>query len=241
MQFYIASASSDTSVSWTPYLQQLADALEFQLYSHVAPFWQGGGAKVSFVTDYKNIPDDGDVCPIVCFDDPDQPGALGWHTYDPVGREYGSVFWRPIKENGGDLSSNADSLSTVFSHEVIEAFCDPYTNDLSFVNQTTLEWKEACDRTQGDWYPVANLAMSNFLGPRAFRDGPGPFDWLRLLNSAWEVRPAGYVSRLNLTTGKVDTTFGAQMKEWKKKLVEHKLQNKLGRIARRAEKYLKAA
>jgi len=235
MQFFLASVSKDPSIN-RPLLDQLANVFELQLYTHVAPFWQGGGARVLAVSSLDSMPDTGDVCPVIVFDDPDQPGALGYHTYDPKDREYAKVFWQPIKENGGTLIQGADSLSVTGSHEIVESYVDPYVNDFSFVDAHTAEWKEACDRTEGDSYEHVGVALSNFLGPRAFRDGDGPYDWMRLLQSPWEVRPGGYVQRMDIRTGKISTTWGPKMPAWKRELKELKTKMKLSRAARRLEK-----
>lgn len=191
-----------TSLSKDPAVKQvlpaIAEALETQLYQHFAPFWQASGMHVRAVLDPNQLP--ADSSPLVVFDSPDQDGALGWHSVTGEGLGFGRAFWGVIRESGGTLHSGPNSLSVTLSHEALEMVGNPYVNFWAdVVDEETQEAVELCDRVQSDSYiiPALNLDIhvSNFLGPRAFRPGPGPYDWMRLLTQPFELRPGGYAIR----------------------------------------------
>lgn len=235
MEFYIVSASQHPDL--TPeILGAMADALEFQLYQHAAPLWQSAGCKVRPLHDIKSLPKYDGVTPIVIYDEPDQAGVLGWHTYGSDEGIYGTVFVNPIIANGGSISDGANAVSVTLSHEVLEAWADPYVNLLALMDDGRLEPVEACDRTQGDSYKIGDISVSNFLGPRAFRSGSGPYDYMRLLREPWEVRPNGYCVRYNAAIDQGETIWGEQFPQWKRDLVEAKLSTKLSRLGIRARR-----
>lgn len=233
MEIYLASTSARPEIT-RAWLDMVAEALEYQLNAHVAPFWQLAPVKVAAVSSPESIPDVNGACPIIVYDKPDMAGALGWHTYDEkTGRMPGTAFADPILQNGGTFLQGPNSLSCTLSHEAIEAYVDPYVNDYSYVNEKLIEPKEACDRVQGDTYEVGGVSVSNFLGPRAFRDGPGPYDWMRLMSNPWEVRPGGYCMRINPATGKTRTIWGERVPMWYKEMKLAAKAAKLSRLGRR--------
>lgn len=234
MKLYIISASKHPDIT-RPLLERIANALEFQQFAHVAPFWQTAGISVKVLDSLDDMPtDDGSSSPLVIYDEPDQAKALGWHSYHPgTGLIHGTAFVNPILEHGGSLIEGANSLSSVLSHEAIEAACDPYVNLYAFMDENTIEPIEPCDRVQGDSYVVEGVSVSNFLGPRAFRDGPGPYDWMRLLKSPWDLTSGGYCERLDIVTGKTRTIFGADMPEWLRDLKRVKRTHALSRLSHR--------
>lgn len=233
MEIYFASVSKNPDVTRS-LLDRIAEAIEFQLNAHVANFWQSGPVKVAAVTSPESIPNVDGCCPIIIYDKADDTGALGWHSYDEkTGKMPGTAFLNPILKNGGSLLEGANSLSCTLSHEAIEAFVDPYVNDYSFMDEWTIEPKEACDRVQGDTYTIGGVSVSNFLGPRAFRDGPGPYDWLRLMTKPWEIRPLGYCLRRDVRTGQDTTLWGESVPAWYKDMKRAAKNVGLTRLGRR--------
>lgn len=231
MQIYLTSVSVRPEITRV-LLEQIADALEHQLTVHVASLWQTAPCRVVVASSPESIPNEAGICPLVVYDNPDQAGVLGWHTYDAAtGRMPGTAFLDPILENGGTLLKGASSLSATLSHEACEAFCNPYVNDYAFVDESTLEPKEVSDRVEGDVYEIGGVTVSNFLGPRAFRDGPGPYDRMGLLKSPWEVRPGGYCERFNIKTGKMETHWGSLIPTWKRELKSRKRELGLSRLS----------
>jgi hypothetical protein len=234
MDLYLVSASKHPDVT-RPLLDRIAEALEFQLYQHVAPFSQSAGVRVFALSSMEALPDNDGASPLVIYDDPDQAGALGWHTYNSKsGKIHGTAFVKPILDNGGTLVQGSNSLSAVLSHEAIEASMDPYVNLLAMMDDgETLEPVEGCDRVQGDSYDIGGVSVSNFLGPRAFRSGPGPYDWLGKLQNPWDIAPGGYCQRFNIKTGKTSTLWGEKMPAWKRDLVLKKRELSLSRLSHR--------
>ncbi len=231
MQLFLLSASQNPGVT-RPLLERIAEALEFQLFAHVAPFWQSAGVSVKVADALADLPEDGS--PLIIYDDPDQAGVLGWHTYQHErGLIHGTAFVNPILDHGGSLTEGPNSLSSTLSHEAIEAVSDPYVNLYAFLDKRTLEPIEPCDRVQGDSYDINGVSVSNFLGPRAFRDGPGPYDWMRLLDSPWKTRPGGYCERIDLTTGETFQFFGANVPGWVRELKQQKRAHALSRLSNR--------
>ena len=192
MHVGLVSTSRDPEVT-LPVLQRIADALDTQQNAHYAPFWQSGGVAVRAYASLKDMP--ADASPILIEDEPDRRGTLAWHSSTDDGKAFGRCFWGVIKGAGGTLLDGALSLSVTLSHEVLEAVHNPYVNFWADMPGGLQEAIELCDRVQADSYVIDGVSVSNFLGPRAFRDGPGPYDWMRLLDSAWALRPGGYCIR----------------------------------------------
>lgn len=196
-------------------------ALEFQLMAHYAPMWQSDGVKVRVFSDPSNMGDSSEACPLLVFDDADQADALGYHSVDPVGRSFGRAFWSVIRGAGGTLKDGSESLSVTLSHEVLEMVGNPYVNFWADVSENGVqEAIELCDRVQADSYRIGNVSVSNFLGPRAFRPGKGPYDWLNLLSEPFEIRRGGYCIRRNGNT--VYPVFGSDVPAWRQALVQGK-------------------
>lgn len=241
MDLYIVNASKHEGITM-PLLHEIASALEFQLYQHVAPFWQISGVRVLAIASIESLPDRAGSSPLVIYDDPDQADVLGWHSYNSSeGMIHGTTFVRPILNNGGTLTKGPRSLSVTLSHEAIEAVIDPYVNMFSFLGDLeTIEPVEACDRVQGDSYEIGGISVSNFLGPRAFRDGPGPYDWLRRLPGPWDLTPGGYCQRYNVRTGKHQILWGDLVPMWERELKLQKMYHKLSRLSRRPTKEIQS-
>ena len=203
-------------------LTKIAQAIEHQLYQHYGPFWQMDGVPVRFLDSIGEAKESD--CPLIIFDNPDQPGVLGYHSVTPNGLAYGKAFYDVIRRQFMEGPVNeSNTLSVTLSHEALEMVGDPYTNcwvDCSFDEEEAFE---ICDRVEGDSYKIdidgTPISVSNFLGPRAFRDGIGPYDYMGLLSSPWEIRPYGYViRRKGGPSGVVSSHFGHAYPEAKQLL-----------------------
>jgi hypothetical protein len=208
MRLYLVNMSQRSEFT-AAVVQRIANAIEAQLYEDYAPMWQSVGAAVSIAPSLEGLPND--AAPIALRDAPDSSNAEGWHSYKNTGLVYGECFLDTVLDHGGTLIEGANSVSVLVSHECLETVEDPYANWLVQVDDKTIEWRELCDRVEGDFYDKEGVSVSNFLGPRAFRDGPGPYDKMELLTTPFEVRPGGYVDRWNVETGAVDTIWGDRM------------------------------
>lgn len=218
MQFAIVNHATDPAL--TPaLLQQIAAAVERQTYEHVAPFWEMQGAKVTFYSDVATVPADAVI--VAIFDSSEQSGFLGWHAVDPRGLAYARVFWEPIRDSGGTIFASANSLSVTISHEVLETMGDVYTNFWAANPWTQdLYALELCDAVEADAYVIDGVYVSNFIGPRFFRQGPGPYDWMNLVKDPYETRPASYQIVAD-AVGNIHQIYGEGYPEWKKALREH--------------------
>jgi len=138
-----------------------------------------------------------DDCPedsvrLTILDDPDQAGALGYHTVDPKGFPTAKIFARLLDRN----LDGASSVSSCVSHEFLEAFGDP----------TCLLWDtyddagnqiahELCDPVQNDFYTIRTpiygaVDVSNFVLPNYFNPwATEQFDYMNKLSG-----PAPYIS-----------------------------------------------
>jgi hypothetical protein len=197
-------------------LVRIASAITRQGFEHYAGFWQRDGLDLEVFPTITAVPPDASMILIV--DDPDQAGILGYHTVQKDGRAYAPIFARPCLEApGGSVLTGPNALSVTISHEYLETCGDPYATWWADTDtEGEEEALELCDRVEGDSYEIDGVAVSNFLGPRAFRAGPGPYDWMRLLSSPWELRPGGYrIRRKGGPAGETRSDFARGFEQWK--------------------------
>jgi hypothetical protein len=150
---------------------------------------------------------------------PEAPDALAYHTTDARGRPKLVIGWGVVKSNGGTPYTGALSLSATLSHEVLETIIDPYVNfwaDLDADHEVALE---VCDPVEGDSYEIDGVAVSNFVGPRWFSDGKGPYDFMGRLTAPRTMSPGGYmVLRKGGPSGSTSQVYGNEMPNWKRTL-----------------------
>jgi hypothetical protein len=202
-------------------LMQIAGAAATQACEHFAAMWESSGVVVN-VADYAaSVPPDDSA--LIITDNPVNPNALGDHETVASGRPSGRIYLGPIFANGGNLIKGQWALSAVISHEVLEMVGDPYTNwwcDGADGLQYALE---VCDPVEGDTYEVDGISVSNFVGPRYFSAGPGPYDYLGKLTKGFTMTSGGYLITRQ-PGGPVNLQFGARYPEWRKPLKQrHKL------------------
>jgi hypothetical protein len=214
MRIALVSVSRAPEID-APLLMRVASAIEVQLTNDYARFWQSAGPVVHVYDTLSQIPVDDRTAPLVIFDDTDSNDFLGWHAVRGTGRAFGRIFWSPIKKHGGTLLEGANSLSCVVSHEALEMTGNPYVNLwVDMPDGVTEEAAELCDRVQADAYAIDGVAVSNFLGPRSFRDGDGPYDFLGNTKAPWDLTPGGYAIRRK--AGEEFHVFGDAVPEWQR-------------------------
>lgn len=195
-----------------PLLDAICAALSRQAYEHYAPFWEASGCDVFAVDNLAAVPRGASVMAIL--DDADQAGVLGYHDVTPNGRPYSRVFLGPVVANGGTLFEGANALSVTMSHEALETIGDPYATWWGDGPTGEEHALELCDPVEGDAYDVDGVSVSNFVGPRWFSQGAGPYDWLRKLTEPFSMTAGGYM--ITRTAGKdISQTFGAEYPGWK--------------------------
>lgn len=230
MYIALVNASTDPEIT-PPLVERYAHALQTQLYRDFGPACQVAGFEVEVFPSLAELPDDDEASPLVIFDDGDQSGALGWHSVDPRGRAFGRAFWRVLKQYGASLTDGANSLGVTLSHEALEMNLNPYVTGWYDMPNGVQEAMEACDRVEADAYKEegTGIYVSNFLRPRAFRDGDGPYDFMQLLRSPWEIRPGGYAIRR--VGSRVENVWGQAYPDWKKPMKMHPASRTARRIA----------
>lgn len=179
-------------------LQNLANALQFQLIRDFAPHWNVSARM--FYTPSGANPTPGHWV-LVLFDDSDVANALGYHDVGPNGEPLGKVFVRTTLADGQKVSVTA-------SHELLEMLGDPYVST-SDQDANTFWAKEACDMVENDEYDIVipdtwpnagtKVAVSNFgLLSWWQSSAAGPYDFLGKLTKPLTLTPGGYMSFLDL-------------------------------------------
>lgn len=130
-----------------------------QLTQHFCPAWELVPPTVQVFKDLASVP--ADFMAVLVTDDPDQPGALGYHS-ELQGREFGRIFVSPVLDNGGVAlldPQNVDtpSVASVLSHELMELVADPFVDywaDGPAIGQGSCYALEVADPVQGFAYQV---------------------------------------------------------------------------------------
>lgn len=220
----LVNLSKDPTIT-TAILTMIARAITRQLCEDYAGVWQSQGVPVHAYDTESDAPPDSVV--MVIFDTDVDPNHLGYHTVSPEGRPWARVFWETIRSNGGTLISGDNSLSVTISHEALELIESPYANAWNDMGDPlgTEDAHELCDRVEGDSYVIDGVSVSNFLGPRAFRQGEGPYDFLgmqndpRGLTTPFEIRHNGYaIRRTGGPRGITKGIFGQSYPAYKREL-----------------------
>jgi hypothetical protein len=193
-------------------------ACDFQLRMHFCPAWGKQAATVRGAADDKHL-QPGD-CLIGIFDHADAAGALGYHDESPGGHVYGKVFVDVTLQQGGGLLTGDCSLSSVLSHEVLEAAADPLCNlwvDMPGGSQVALE---VGDPVESDSYPIVvsgvQVMVSNFIYPAWTDDQPAAgvrLDRMGKLKTPFTMTPGGYM--IVRKAGRASQVYGAAYPTWK--------------------------
>lgn len=127
------------------------------------------------------------------FSDPDQPGALGYHSVSPDGIPFGKIFPKLDKQDGANLSTTID-------HEAKEAIVDLWCN-LAVGGLDGQFWAdEPCDAVEQDEFTVDGITLSNFVLP-GWYSGVGKLDFLGKLSAPLTVNPGGYAQYFDPQSG----------------------------------------
>jgi hypothetical protein len=210
-------------------VQLMTWACAAQITKHAAPLWDRAPAGMTFYTDSTKVPADAYLIAII--DEPDVPGALGYHTEENAGRIVSYIFVSPVLDNGGVVLYDAHnpqnvSVSSVLSHEALEAFVDPFVNvwaDGPVRAEGSSYSMEVADPVEGDSYAIMThgtlVSVSNFVGPHYFDNGATGkrYDWLNKLRSPFTMTHGGYMV-LRHAPGTEKQVFGMAMPEWKRQM-----------------------
>lgn len=167
---------------------KMAEAGDIQMREHYAPNWDRGthpiagqappsSFGVAFYGSEAEIPVEADVICELVDEIPEAPGALAYHSKEGD-RPFMRIGCKVILDNGGAVlwdpsNINAVTVSSAFSHELLETAEDIDCNDWCDGADGHALAKEIADACEGDSYPVtlsdgSIVAMSNFVLPKWF-------------------------------------------------------------------------
>jgi len=175
-------------------LARVAAACQRQMIEHYAPLWGAGAAVRAATPSDPPRPGErvGKALAALSVD-----GALGYH--DELANGDVDFFFSPEldAEDGSDWS-------VTVSHEILEAQADPDLR-LAAQDSTGTFWAlEIADAVEADTYEIDGVKLSNFCTRQWYMppaDGSGPFDYLGLCKSPFEVRAGGYAQRFDPAQG----------------------------------------
>lgn len=201
-------------------VRAMTSACAAQLRQHASPLLGLLPVPVTYLAHEQDAPAGSWVLAVL--DDPDQAGALGWHTEDQGDLVYGRVFARPVLDNGGDVLTKPLSVASVASHEVLECFADPHVCLWADDGQGHSYAYEVCDPVESDSYPVpvrghGLVTVSNFVTPHWFDAGAAAgerMDYLNKVSRPLSMTAGGYV--VVMADGRVSQRYGERYPEWRK-------------------------
>lgn len=215
MKIGIVDLSGDSRVTQDG-LVRIAAALMRQANEHFAGWWESASCTIGVFSTLASVP--ADYWPFQLVKTLSDPNALACHTVDAQGRPSLYCGTDVIFDNGGTLSSGSNSISAAMSHEVLEAIADAYVDFwCDFPDGSREVALEVADPVEGDSYNIDGVAVSNFVGPRWFRTGAGPYDFMGKVTIPFTMSPGGYwVERSGGPNGTSKQVFGDAMPEWKR-------------------------
>lgn len=227
----IAVINESTLVNNTD-AENMVAAIQLQVNRDFLPAWNMRAATVQFFASKAAVAKN-DWC-ISILDNSTQAGALGYHTIEADDEIDGFIFAKPVLDNKGVVLYDAaepqnTSVSSVLSHEVLEALGDPYANQYcdGFEVKATdgkiySEYAvEVCDAVENNSYMVSvnniDISVSNFVYPNYFRPeataADAPFDQMRKLARPFSMTEGGYL--VVRQSGAVQQIFAEKMPTWK--------------------------
>lgn len=218
LEIHVANGSTRVS---DDDVKRMTEAVATQVREHFAPAWEIPANPVTFMADPKEKPSSGAVLTVV--DNPDQDGALGWHTEGENGVIYGYVFAAPVLDNGGEVLTGAQyTVAATLSHEVLETIADPHVNLWATGPDGWVISQEVCDPVENASYDIDGVAVSDFVTPMWFdiQSPPGTkMDYLDRVTKPFQMDQGGYYVRFK--GGKPSQVFGDKVPDWRRKVKEH--------------------
>jgi hypothetical protein len=128
-------------------------------------------------------------------------GALGFHEIGAGGKP-DIVIYPTLDAQDGVPSS------TTLSHEILETLGDAECTKAAQGDDGLFRALEVADAVEADSYKIGDVLVSNFALPPWFDGGAGPYDYLGLCKTPYEVRPGGYISIWDPKKGWIEKTNG---------------------------------
>lgn len=199
---------------------EMCRACATQLSRDAGPAW---GKKSVAVYKSPNPNITAAAWPIEIFDNSDQAGALGYHDETPQGQVYGRVFVQPVLDNGGAPlhAPNGLSVASVLSHEILEAWIDPYVDvwaDLSVAREVAFE---VGDPVEDRYYEITTssgtvVQVSDFVMPHWFDEyapAGSRFSFCGSVTKPFSLTTGGYW--IERSSGATKQVFGEDYPAWK--------------------------
>jgi hypothetical protein len=208
-----------------------------QQYYHFAPDW---GLTPSLITYYPDELRAPSYLPHIYLEDqPDVPGAGGYHDAGPGGLPVVKVFVTPYLDNGGSIMESPDSVLVALTHEMCETVVDPEAAEWVNMSDVRLVAKETADPVEDRAYLLRLVAggpagyVTDYVLPRWFEvtASGGKFDRVGALRSPFTKTRGGYWIVLD-ALGEASAEFGESFPEWKKTLKLGKGGRTHGRLSR---------
>jgi hypothetical protein len=222
-------------LSMTPSLTEsnmmmIAGVCADQLRNEAAPVWNEPAPRVKFFEHDSQVPDG--WWPVYGWQHTDAPGAAGYHDLNPAGVPFASIFVDDALATGSKILTGPESVSSIFSHECIEAFLNAFLNRWQLGPDGALWAVEGCDAVQANTYPHAEtgITLSAFVYPSYFKaDAPGPYDRLGTLTKPFSIAPGGYAIRK--VDGVISNIFGNEVPDRKRNKHESSRTKRIERAA----------
>ena len=203
---------NESSAIQDPAVQGMIPAFSAQWNNELDAIWGVGSAEFVFIP--KGVPPPAGSWWVVFLDDSDQAKALAYHDLTDEGLPISKVFVKTIQADNASVSVGA-------SHEICEMAVDPWLNSAYQDSQGTFWAGEVCDPVEDDQYGYERngVLLTDFVTPSWFgySNAPGPIDYQRQADKAFEVLTGGYAQRYDFQAGWQQVT-GAKASKSKRAL-----------------------
>jgi len=207
-------------------LDRMARLSNSQQYYHFAPDWGLSPSIITIYQDERKAPSVLSVPRIYIEDEPDEPGAGGYHDEAPGGLPAIKVFVSPYLDNGGTLMESPDSVLVALTHEMCETVVDAEASDwVDMPDGARLVAREVSDPVQDRAYILRLVAggpvgfVTDYVTPRWFERlaSSGRFDRMGALRAPFTRTNGGYWI-VRDSGGEPSAEFGWAVPEWKRSL-----------------------
>lgn len=195
---YIACTNQSTVISDADF-QKAMNCISIQANRDFAPLWGTDQINMYFLPKTSPVP--AGHYQMVCCDDSDQAGALGYHETTENGDPIGFLFAKSDLQFG-------ESWTVTFSHEVLEMLGDPFINSVVVVqnadNSLSLYAYEASDAVEADslGYDINGTLVSDFVTPYWFNptEKGRQYDFQKKVTAPLQLLPEGYIGMMSATS-----------------------------------------
>ena len=196
-------------------MQKAVTACAKQITQHVAPAYGLEPVAVKWLPAGTTLPTSARV--ITVMDELDDPQALGYHTEDGSEHIWGVVGTKVAMDQGAKALTGPYSISSILSHEVAEAFVDPYCTGWFDSGKGYQVAYECADPVENDTYLIDGVGVSNFVTAEWFDAQAAKtdkFDFMGHLKAPFTMSKGGYW--VQSKAGQATQKFGEGMPDWRR-------------------------